>query len=362
MRKNLKIALLITSIVIVGGGTAFGIIIVVTWGEFKYSNTYYYDPQIPPSGIEEVSFNSDIGSIRINYNTTPTDYYVKVDLDIEIKGAFIADKSFSDFFKPVTWVNESVSITTFTLEKKHFTSFLFPLVQKINISITLRTDVIYDISALTHTGSVEMSIPEDILLNRTDLETSTGSISVQAEENSTFLGKLELRTSTGSIDLIAKDVNFTYSFSTIVSTGSLNLNFTNCVIGEDIKAKASTGSIALKSYNLKYDKNCVWDVETDTGSIDIEIYQYIEMNANITGVLETSTGSIDLIYKDNLANVGASFFGSWSTGSYSRTNSGGFSSTDYNPFYSQDYSTASNTYTLDLTVSTGSIDVDGTSS
>ena len=52
MRKNLKIALLIISIIIVGGGGIFGIIIADTWGEYKYSNTYYYDPQIPQSDIE----------------------------------------------------------------------------------------------------------------------------------------------------------------------------------------------------------------------------------------------------------------------------------------------------------------------
>ena len=362
MRKSLKIGLLITSIVIVGGGTAFGIIIAATWGEFEYSNSYYYDPQLPPSGIEEVSFNSDLGSIHINYNTTPTNFYVEVDLDIEIKGAFVAGKSFSDFFKPVAWINDSVSITTFTLEKKDFTSFLFPLVQKINLSITLRTDITYDISALTSTGSVEMNIPENILLNRTDLETSTGSISVQAEQNSIFYGKLDLKTSTGSIDLFAKGVNFTYGFKTVVSTGSLHLNFTNCIIGEDIKAKTSTGSITLKSYNIQYDKNCVWDIETNTGSIDVRLYQYIDMGANITGTLETSTGSIDLVYEDTQSSVGASFFGAWSTGSYSRSSSGGgFSATNLNPFYSLDYSTAISTYTLNLTISTGNIKVDGTS-
>lgn len=362
MRKNLKLALIITSIVIVGGGTVFGIIVAVTWGEYNYSNSYYYDPQIPPSGIEEVSFTSDIGSIHINYNTTPTNNYVEIDLDIKIKGAFVAGKSFSDFFKTIIWVNNSISTTTFSLEKKPSTWFLFPLLQRINISITLRTDIIYDISALVSTGSVEMNIPEDVLLNSTDIETSTGSVYVQAEDNIIFYGNLDLTASTGSIDLFAKGTNFTHGFRTIASTGSINLNFTSCIIGEDIKGRVSTGSITLKSYNVIYDNDCVWDIEANTGSIDIEISQYIDMGANITGTLEASTGSIDLIYKDNQATIGASFFGSYSTGSYSRSSSGGgFVATNFNPFYSLDYGTASSTYNFDLTVSTGSIDVDGTS-
>ncbi|MBY8991719.1 MAG: hypothetical protein KGD58_13305 [Candidatus Lokiarchaeota archaeon] len=363
MRKNLKIALLIASIVIVGGGGIFGIIVAVTWGEYKYTDTYYYDPQLPPSGIEEVSFSSDIGGIVINYNTTPTNNYVKIDLDIKLKGAFVNGKSFSDFFRPIIWINDSISTTTFSLEKKPSTWFLFPLIQKINISITLRTDIIYDISALTSTGSVEMNIAENVILNSTNLATSTGSVYVQAENNSILFGDLDLRVSTGSINLFAKGVNFSYGFKAVTSTGSLNLNLTNCIIGEDIKGKASTGGITLKSYNVQYDKNCVWDIETNTGSIDIEISQFIEMGADITGTIETSTGSIDLVYIDNQASVGASFLGSWSTGSYTRSSSGGgFVATNINPFASLDYGTASSTYTLDLTVSTGSIDVDGTSS
>jgi len=353
--------LLITSIVIVGGGATFGIILAVTWGEFEYSNTYYYDPQIPPTDIEEVSFSTDIGSIYVNYNTTPTNYYVKIELDIMLKGAFVEGKSFSDFFRTVIWVNDSISVTTFSLDKKAG-GFLFPLIQKINISITLRTDIIYDITALVSTGSIEMNIPENIILNNTNLHTSTGSIYLQAENNSMIYEDLDLGVSTGSITLFAKGLNLSHGFRADTSTGLIHLNFTNCIIGEDIKARVSTGSISLKNYNLMYDNDCVWDIEANTGNIEVEISQYVEMGANISGTIETSTGNIDLIYNDNKPTIGASFFGSWSTGSYDRSSSAGFTSTGNNPFESLDYGTALSRYTLDLTVSTGSIDVDATSS
>ena len=74
------------------------------------------------------------------------------------------------------------------------------------------SDIIYDISALVSTGSVEMNIPEDVLLNSTDIETSTGSVYVQAEDNIIFYGNLDLTASTGSIDLFAKGTNFTHGF------------------------------------------------------------------------------------------------------------------------------------------------------
>ena len=87
-----------------------------------------------------------------------------------------------------------------------------------------------------------------------------------------------------------------------------------------------------------------------------------DMDVNITGTLGTTTGSIGVTYIDNQASVGASFLGTWSTGSYTRTDSGGFSSITSNPFDSLDYGTANSTYTLSLTTTTGGINVDGTSS
>ncbi|MHA2326007.1 MAG: hypothetical protein ACXACB_11440 [Promethearchaeota archaeon] len=361
MRRNLKIILFVIAALVVTGGTAFGIIVAVTWGSFEYSDTFYYKPAVPDP-IEKVSFISDVGSIRIKYNSTPTDNYIKLNLDISIKGGFVEGKSFSDFFKPIVWSNESASTTTFTIENKGIAWALFPVFRNITIEATLRTDINYDIAALTSTGSIHAELPDNINLNTTDLETSTGSISVQTGRDISFNGRLKMKTSTGSIALFSKKVNFTKGLRATTSTGSLTLNFSNCVMGNDLTGKVSTGSISINSYNLFYTQDCDWDIETSTGSVNIDLLQYVDMGADVSGSIETSTGSITLTYKDNQASVGGSFHGTWSTGSYSRSSSGGgFSPTNNNPYYSLDYSTATNTYTLDLATSTGSINVDGTS-
>lgn len=359
MRKNLKIVLFIVAILIVSGGLVFGILVFTSWDTFEYSNTYYYEPSVP-SPIEKVSFSSDVGKILINYNKTPTDSFVKLDLDIKIRGAFVEGKTFSDFFNPIVWLNESVPVVTFSITNKPWG--LFALSQNITIDVTLRTDVVYDINALSSTGSVSLNIPENVAINNSILEASTGSISFITAKNVTFLGDVKVETSTGSIAVFAKHNEFNQGISAITSTGSIVLNLTNCIIGNDILGKVSTGSITLRLYNPVYSQNCMWNLDTSTGGIDIEIYQYIDMNANVAGTIETSTGSIDLIYKDNLGTVGASFFGTTSTGSYTRTSSGGgFAAPTTNPYNSLDYGTALHTYTLTLTTSTGSIHVDGTS-
>jgi hypothetical protein len=68
-----------------------------------------------------------------------------------------------------------------------------------------------------------------------------------------------------------------------------------------------------------------------------------------------------MTYIDYSSYVGASFFGTVSTGSYNRVNNGGFTPTTYNPFQSIDYASANFTYSISLRTSTGNIDVAGTS-
>jgi len=360
MRKR-NIILLIIAGLIVSGGVAFGIVVIATWGEYKYSNTFYYDPSAP-SPLENVSFSSDVGNIIINYNTTPTNYAVKLDLDIRVSGGFVAGKSFSDFFKPITWSNESVSIITFSLEKKPTTWSIFPIIQRITINITLRTDVTYDIEALTTTGSIEMDVPTNCIINNTILTSTTGSVSLSSLMNTVFLGKVEMSTNTGSLTINAVGSNFVSGLTAISTTGSLTISLTSCDVGDNLVGTISTGSISINSYNTKYSKDSIWDFETSTGSIDIQITQLIGMDANITGNIQSSTGSIDVIYNDAQSTVGAEFTCSVDTGSitYIDLGAGGMSKVG-DIILTDDYNSAIYKYTFSLTTSTGSIEVRGQS-
>ena len=112
--RSRNIVFLIIAGILVSSGVGFGIVMFVNWGEYAYSNDYLYDPGIP-SSLEKVSFSCDVGSINIKYNTTPTNYAVKLELDIKVSGGFVEGKAFSDFFKPIIWTNVSASLITFSL-------------------------------------------------------------------------------------------------------------------------------------------------------------------------------------------------------------------------------------------------------
>ncbi|KKM95457.1 hypothetical protein LCGC14_1188060 [marine sediment metagenome] len=362
MIRSRKITIILVAVVLVGSAAVFGIVIFATVGEYEYSETYYYEPG-NSSPIEILNIESDIGAINIKYNKTPTEFYAKIDLDIHIRGPLVAGKSFSDFFKPIQWLKSS-SPVTFDIDTKSTTWFFFGISRRITINVTLRTDVIYDVNAFASTGAIDMNVPQNIIVNKTTLSTSTGSVRLNSAVNTTFQGKVRISTSTGSAKSYAIKTNFTQGLHATTSTGSLTLNFTSTILGGDLIGTVSTGSINIKSYNMIYAQDSsIWNIKSSTGSIKVQIQQYVEMGADVDGSIQTSTGSIDVDYKDNQASVGAQFTGSTSTGSTTYTNigSGGFNLPVGDVFSSINYVTAIYKYELSLSTSTGSIEVQGQS-
>lgn len=362
--RNYKIALIVISALIVGGGIGFVVTGFITAGSIERSFSFQYEPS-SPDPIEDLSINADIGKIIVKYNTTATPYFAEIDVNLKITGLFMSGKTYLDFFNPsAEWWAESSGI--FNLEvlpgvwfdpSHWFKSY------EITITVTLRTDVIFDIGATTDIGAIEMSIPDEVNLNGTSLTSSTGTVKLNTLGNNEFQGKVGLQTSTGSVDLLAKNTKFNHGFEAFTSTGSLLLNFTDCSMGDDLTGIVSTGSVTFKSYKMVYDKDINLKLETSTGNIDAEIYQYINMGANITGSMKSSTGSIEVLYRDSLANTGVKFTSSIGTGTINYIDhatmeiTGGLGSI----YSSINYEIATYKYTFTLATSTGSIDVDGQS-
>lgn len=359
--RNYKITLIVISALIVGGGIGFVVTGFATAGSIDVSFDFQYEPS-SPDPIEDLSINADIGKIFVKYNTTTTPYFAEIDVDLKIAGLFMSGKTYLDFFNPSTewWAESSGIFTLEVLPDVWFDPSYWFKSYEIIITVTLRTDVIYDIDATTATGAIEMVIPDEVILNDTSLTSSTGSVKLTTLGNNEFQGKVGLQTSTGSVDLFAKNTNFTHGFEAITSTGSLLLNYTNCIMGNDLTGVVSTGKIIFKSYNMYYSKDIDLKLETSTGNIDAEIYQDINMGANVTGSMKTSTGSIDVLYKDSIANTGVKFTSSIGVGSINYTPhatmeiTGGLGSI----YSSLNYGIATYKYTFALTTSTGSVDVD----
>jgi len=362
--RNYKKAIIIIAVLLVGGGLGFVITGYVTAGSFQNSFNITYEP-ISPDPIEDLTFNVDIGSLIFKYNTSPTLLYAEIDVNIEVTGWYMEGKSYLDFFNPSTewWDSATATFNLLTLPDVWFDPSHWVKSYNVNIAVTLRTDVVYDITALTSVGSIEMLVSDGVILNRTSLTSSTGSIKLDTLGNNEFLEKVRLESSTGSIESYAVTTNFTHGFQALASTGSLTLNYTNCLMGEDLEGTVSTGSVTFKSYNMVYAKDINLNLETSTGSIYADLYQYITMGANVTGTWQTSTGSVNVVYRDDLVNTDVRFVGSTGTGLLNYTPHATMEITSLGHIYSTlNYGNATYRYLFSLDTSTGSVNANAQSS
>lgn len=361
--KNYKIALIIAVALIVGGGLGFVIYGFVASGSIENSFNFTYEPS-SPDPIEDLTFNVDIGEILFKYNTSPTTSYAKIDVEIEVTGLYMEGKTYLDFFHPSTdwWDNATATFNFLAVPDVWFDPSHWFKSYNIFVTVTLRTDVVYDLTSLTNVGSTELQVPDGVILNGTSLTSSTGSIKVNTLGNNEFLGKVKLESSTGSVESFSVNTNFTRGFRALTSTGSLTLNYTNCILSDNLIGTTSTGSVTFKSYNMQYTSDILLNLKTSTGSVNADLHQYIAMGANVTGTWETSTGSVNVLYRDNLVDTGVKFIGSTGTGSINYTPDPSMEITGGGNIYSTlVYGTMTYRYEFSLDTSTGSINANAQS-
>ncbi|MBY8988846.1 MAG: hypothetical protein KGD61_10360 [Candidatus Lokiarchaeota archaeon] len=361
--RNYNKALIIVAALIVGGGVGFIITGFATAGSVENSFNFKYEP-ISPDPIEDLTFNVDIGTLLFKYNTSLTTSYAEIDVDIEISGLYMEGKTYLDFLHPKAewWDNTTATFNLLTLPDVWFNPSHWFKSYNITVLVTLRTDVVYDLTALTGVGSIEMQVSNGVILNGTSLTSSTGSINFNAAGNNEFQGDFKLKTSTGSVQSFAVTTNFTHGYRASTSTGSIALNYTNCIMSNNIIGSTSTGSVTFKSYNMFYTTNSTINLETSTGSISSDLYQYIAMGANVSGTWKTSTGNVNVVYKDNLVDTGVRFIGSIGTGSINYSGTGmEITGLPNNIFSTVNYTDTTYRYLFSLDTSTGSINANAES-
>ncbi len=241
-----------------------------------HKDYYYTNKSINPSVIKSLNINTDIGEIDIKYTYFPVDYYVKIEVDMELISQNIAGKSYLDYFNEPFWQNTSNSLM-FTMELKTdaFDAWFEPsywISQKVNLIITINPNVLFNINTTIYEkGDVKLEVKGGINVNNVNINTKQGNILY---------------------------------------------DFIWCTIKGNITGFAGSGDIKLKANNIKYTKNNIWTLINDEGLITFNIIQNRAMEANLTGFGKTNTGEIKIIYSDYSSNIGAKFTfhnysGSW---------------------------------------------------
>jgi hypothetical protein len=238
-----------------------------SYSTIKESCCFTYKPSSPLS-LEKLYINAEEGNVEIRYTNPPTDYDILIDVYIELIRKKSASISYENYLN-ISW-NNSSSQADFRIDiiSEDWFNPLLWISKEINIVITLRKDIVFDISTNLIKGNFEITVPWSV---------SIGNI------------------------------------LTNISNGNIYYKFMCSSIQGNITGITNNGDLELKSYNVEYPQNNNWLLISTGGDMNIEIYQEEEMGANITGTAMIIDGILDLFYKDSTANIGAIiFFPLWS--------------------------------------------------
>ncbi|GAH16288.1 unnamed protein product, partial [marine sediment metagenome] len=189
--------------------TPIGVLTVTfsSYGSINESRSFEYLPDTP-SAVERFVLNVDIGDIEIKYIDPPVDYFVRIDVDIEMAGPGLVGKSYSDYFN-ITAGDTSGSHIEFSMRlfSNVTKSEIDSLIKVISITVFLRKDIVFDVSANVIEGDIALEVPRKVLVN-----------------NILF--------------------NLTY--------GDIIFNLYRCIIEGNVTGVVDNGKIRLISYNTEY--------------------------------------------------------------------------------------------------------------
>jgi hypothetical protein len=150
MRKIYRLLILFT---IMGGGigssiVSFYIIGFLNYGVIEESYSFYCTPEIITEP-EKIRIDTNGRTINIKHNTSSMPYYMKADANLKVEGMYMKDSDY-DYFITEGHYLPSENITELVVYSFGRTLGLFyhpswTAKYNININITLRTDISYDL-------------------------------------------------------------------------------------------------------------------------------------------------------------------------------------------------------------------------
>ena len=225
------------------------------------SNSFVYKPSLP-SPIEKFYINADEANIKILYINPPIDYYAQIAVEVTLIGVNLAGNTYEEFIN-ISW-DKTSSPANFTLEiisDDWYNPSLW-IKKEINIIITLRKDIVFDIFTTIKEGNFNITIPFGVSVNKLESE---------------------------------------------LINGNIFYNLDQCVLMANMTANINMGNIYLKANNIEYTKDVNWSLKNNLGDIYFELCQYKGMGANISGIVTLNNGNLNLTYSDFSNEVGAFF-------------------------------------------------------
>ncbi|MFX1567034.1 MAG: hypothetical protein ACFFCV_01555 [Promethearchaeota archaeon] len=251
--------------------SSFGFIITVpigvlsvnlsSYGIINYSYSYPYTPD-NRSAVEKLNLNVEIGDIEIKYIDPPVDYFMRIEVNVEMAGSGLAGKSYSNYFN-ISEGDKTSSPYDFSMRlfSNVTQSEVDSLLRDVSITVTLRKGVIFDISTAVMDGNVDLIVPFNVHISNLNVN---------------------------------------------ITNGDIFFDLTNCIVEGNITGVTKNGKLVLKSYNVEYTQNSMWILSSIKNKIYIT--QHKLMGANVTGSIITAIDIPTILnYNDNSPEIGAKF-------------------------------------------------------
>ncbi|MHA2130217.1 MAG: hypothetical protein ACW99L_09615, partial [Promethearchaeota archaeon] len=222
--------------------------------------------------IHKLNLNVDVGNIDIEYTYDPVEYVAKIEVQFDISGKNVIGDNHTNYFEIK---NDTISTNSSTLIS--FSMLLNPetdwfddgswIKRDVSIFVTLNADILFDLNiTINLEGNVDLFVKGGININNVEVNARTPYFNKPSE---------------------------------------IILDFEFCSIEGNITSSANEAEILLKTNNVRYTRNNVFTLSNYNGTLKIDIYQSYDMGGNITGLLNSTFGFVDIVYEDITDKVGA---------------------------------------------------------
>ncbi|WP_371804839.1 DUF4097 family beta strand repeat-containing protein [Candidatus Lokiarchaeum ossiferum] len=324
-----KIVAIVLIVLIVSSGASF------LASSHKYDlqadRTYAYGSETIPTNL---AFDFDVGSAEVifQFNSSPVEDFVSIDASFDFSYRGGEERSLEEIYT-IDW-ETSESLVYFHVYQEDW--FNWAMWDQTVITVSLRTDIVYDLDIDTGSGNIIATIPKNVNFVNLDIHTGSGSIDLYLDENSkvssdlilnagsgnirlninntevkntvdistgsgslylnidglNLTESLNLNTGSGSIDIVAVNSQLMGSINSDTGSGSVRYNLINTTLGGDLNVNIGSGGFSLISEDLSLLNDVYWDIDGSSGNINLDITQHHSLGGLISGNIETGSGRI----------------------------------------------------------------------
>jgi hypothetical protein len=210
--------------------------------------------------LNSLNIGLDVGNIDIKYVYPPLDYGIDIIIYIDLAGKGLAKKAYTDIFNIIFEHNQTLVNLTLDLQPGIDQNEVLSQIKSLDILVRINVEAELNVKANIGVGNFVMNVPFGVIL---------------------------------------------YNLEVNITKGNVFYEFYNCFVVGSIKGFSNWGDFIFHVIDVQYSQESEINLGNFNGVINIKITQNQIMDANLTGIVTTFKGDINVSYEDNSPNTGA---------------------------------------------------------